>query len=76
MKSFEPIAAAQGLLAREIPGTIRVRSTGDHRAPSEVDLAHHAELERLLDAVKKPGFEDVMAAPEGYREGGADSWKR
>lgn len=70
------VAAAEALLAQEIPGTVRVRCTGDRRASIEADPAHHRRLERLLGAVKELGFSDVAIAPEGYREGGADSWKQ
>ncbi|MDV2482623.1 ATP-dependent sacrificial sulfur transferase LarE [Methanoculleus sp. Wushi-C6] len=71
------VAAAEALLAREIPGTLRVRCTGRHaRASIEADPAYHERLEGLLGAVKDLGFEDVTIAQEGYREGGADSWKR
>ncbi|WP_214019505.1 asparagine synthase-related protein [Methanoculleus sp.] len=71
------VAAAEALLAQEIPGTIRVRCTGGHaRASIEADPAHRRRLEELLGAVKELGFEDVAIASGGYREGGADSWKR
>ncbi len=70
------VGAAEALLAREIPGTIRVRCTDGCRASIEADPAHHQRLERLLGAVKGLGFSDVVIAPEGYRQGGADSWKR
>ena len=69
------VAAAEALLAREIPGTIRVRCSG-RRASIEANPAYHNRLEGLLGAVKDLGFEDAVIAPEGYREGGADSWKR
>ncbi|KLK87728.1 ExsB family transcriptional regulator [Methanoculleus sediminis] len=69
------VAAAEALLAREIPGTIRVRCTGGNRASVEADPAHRRRLEELLGAVKELGFEDVAIAAGGYREGGADSWK-
>jgi uncharacterized protein len=70
------VAAAEALLAREIPGTLRVRCAGGRRASIEADPAYHGRLEELLEAVKDLGFEDVVIAPRGYREGGADSWKR
>ncbi|MCT8338209.1 ATP-dependent sacrificial sulfur transferase LarE [Methanoculleus sp. Afa-1] len=70
------VAAAESLLAREIPGTIRVRCTGGARALVEADPAHRRRLEELLGAVKELGFIDVAIASGGYREGGADSWKR
>ena len=72
------VAAAEALLAQEIPGVVRVRCTGGGhaRASIEADPAHHRRLERLLGAVKELGFSDVAIAPEGYREGGADSWKQ
>ncbi|MCK8519406.1 ATP-dependent sacrificial sulfur transferase LarE [Methanoculleus bovis] len=71
------VAAAEALLAREIPGTIRVRCIGGHAlAYIEADPAYRRRLERLLGAVKDLGFRDVTIAPEGYRQGGADSWKR
>lgn len=70
------VAAAESLLAREIPGTIRVRCIGGARASIEADPAHRRRLEELLGAVKGLGFEDVAIASGGYREGGADSWKR
>ncbi len=70
------VAAAEALLAREIPGTIRVRCTDGRRASIEADPAYRRRLEELLDAVKELGFEDVVIAQAGYREGGADSWKR
>jgi len=74
---LELVAAAETLLAREIPGIIRVRCTGGHaRACIEADPACRRRLEELLGAVKELGFEDVEIAPGGYREGGADSWKR
>jgi uncharacterized protein len=69
------VAAAEALLAREIPGTIRVRCSG-RRASIEADPGYHKRLEGLLGAVKDLGFEDAAIAPEGYREGGADSWKQ
>ena len=69
------VAAAEALVAREIPGTIRVRCTGGRRASIEADPAYRLRLERLLGAVKELGFSDVVVAPGGYREGGADSWK-
>ena len=70
------VAAAESLLAREIPGTIRVRCIGGAQAVIEADPAHRRRLEELLGAVKELGFEDVAIASGGYREGGADSWKR
>ncbi|WP_292366035.1 MULTISPECIES: ATP-dependent sacrificial sulfur transferase LarE [unclassified Methanoculleus] len=70
------VAAAEALLAREIPGTIRVRCISGRRASIEADPAHRRRLEELLGAVKELGFEDVTIVPGGYREGGADSWKR
>jgi uncharacterized protein len=70
------VAAAEALLAREIPGTLRVRCTGGRKASIEADPAYHGRLEELLGAVKDLGFKDVTIAPGGYREGGADSWKR
>lgn len=70
------VAAAESLLAQEIPGMIRVRCTGGCRASIEADPAHCRRLEELLGAVKELGFEDVVIASGGYREGGADSWKR
>lgn len=70
------VAAAEALLAREIPGTIRVRCTGGCRASIEADPAYRRRLEGLLGAVKELGFADVTIASGGYREGGADSWKR
>lgn len=70
------VAAAEAILAREIPGTLRVRCIGGGRASIEADPAHHRRLEELLGTVKDLGFEEVVIAPGGYREGGADSWKR
>ena len=71
------VAAAEALLAREIPGTIRVRCTGGgDRAVIEADPAHYQRLVELLGAVKELGFGDVVIAAGGYREGGADSWKQ
>ena len=70
------VAAAESLLAREIPGTIRVRCIGGAQAVIEADPAHRRRLEELLGAVKELGFIDVAIASGGYREGGADSWKR
>lgn len=70
------VAAAESLLAREIPGTIRVRCSGGARVVIEADPAHRRRLEELLGAVKELGFIDVAIASGGYREGGADSWKR
>lgn len=70
------VAAAESLLAREIPGTIRVRCTGARRASIEADPAYRRRLEELRGAVKELGFADVTIASGGYREGGADSWKR
>lgn len=70
------VAAAEALLAREIPGTLRVRCTGGRRASIEADPAYRERLEGLLDAVKDLGFEEVTIASGGYREGGADAWKR
>jgi uncharacterized protein len=69
------VGAAEALLAQEIPGTLRVRCSG-RRAIIEADPAYRRRLERLLGAVKGLGFEDVAIAPGGYKEGGADSWKR
>lgn len=70
------VGAAEALLAREIPGTLRVRCTGGCRATIEADPEYHQRLEHLLGAVKDLGFEDVAIAPGGYRQGGADSWER
>lgn len=70
------VAAAEALLAREIPGTIRVRCSGGRRASIEADPAYRRRLEELLGTVKELGFEDVTIAAGGYREGGADSWKQ
>ena len=71
------VAAAEALIAKEIPGTIRVRCIGEGaRASIEADLAYHDRLEELLDAVRNLGFEDAVIASGGYREGGADAWKR
>ncbi len=68
------VGAAEALIAREIPGTIRVRCSG-RRAIIEADPEYRGRLERLIDPVKDLGFSDVVIAHEGYREGGADSWK-
>lgn len=70
------VAAAESLLAREVPGTIRVRCIGGARALVEADPAHRRRLEELLGALKELGFEDVAIASGGYREGGAGPWKR
>ncbi len=70
------VTAAESLIAKEIPGVIRVRCTGGRRALIEADPAHCRRLGELLGAVKELGFEDVVIASGGYREGGADSWKR
>lgn len=70
-----PVGAAEALIAREIPGTIRVRCSG-RRAIVEADPAYHRRLEQLIGAVRDLGFSDVMIAHGGYREGGANSWKR
>ncbi|HOI13889.1 MAG TPA: ATP-dependent sacrificial sulfur transferase LarE [Methanoculleus sp.] len=70
------VAAAEAILAREIPGTLRVRCIGGGRASIEADPAHHRRLEELLGTVKDLGFKEAVIAPGGYREGGADSWKR
>jgi pyridinium-3,5-biscarboxylic acid mononucleotide sulfurtransferase len=67
------VGEAEALLAREIPGTIRVRCIG-RRAYIEADPACHRRLERLVDEVKALGFEDAVIVPGGYRQGGADRW--
>ncbi len=69
------VGAAEALIAREIPGIIRVRCSG-RRATIETDPAYHGKLEELVDAVKDLGFSEVMIARGGYREGGVDSWVR
>ncbi len=70
------VAAAEALIARDIPGTIRVRCTGGRQATIEADPVYHERLAELLDAVKDIGFSDVVIAPGGYREGGSERWKR
>ena len=69
------VGAAEALIAREIPGTIRVRCSGG-RATIEADPAYHRKLEQLVDAVKDLGFSEVAITRGGYREGGVDSWVR
>lgn len=66
------VEAAEILIAREVPGIVRVRCSG-RRASIEVDPAYHGRVEELIDAVKDLGFSEVVIARGGYREGGADS---
>lgn len=74
-ESLALVGAAEALIAREIPGTVRVRCSG-RSATIEADPAHHRRLEQLIGAVKDLGFSGVVIACEGYREGGADPWTR
>ncbi len=69
------VGRAEEMLRSEIAGTLRVRCV-DRRAIIEADPSQHRRLKRLLNDIRRLGFDDAVIAPAGYRPGGADAWKR
>lgn len=72
---LEMVGMAETLLRGAVAGMLRVRCVG-RRAFIEADPAEHPLILPLLPEIKRLGFEDVVLVPGGYRQGGADAWKR
>ncbi len=66
---------AEEMLRGEIEGKLRVRCIG-RRAYIEADPEEHCRIAPMLGRIRDLGFEAVVFAPGGYRQGGADAWKR
>ncbi len=69
------VREAEELLRGEVEGMLRVRCI-DRRAYIEADPAEHRRIGPMLGRIRDLGFEDVVLVPGGYRQGGADTWKR
>ncbi len=72
---LEMAGRAEALLRGVVTGMLRVRCV-DLRAFIEADPSEHPLIIPLLPEIKRLGFTDAVLVPGGYRQGGADAWKR
>ncbi|MDN7023939.1 ATP-dependent sacrificial sulfur transferase LarE [Methanoculleus sp. FWC-SCC1] len=69
------VREAEEMLRDEVEGMLRVRCI-DRRAYIEADPSEHPRIRPMLGKIRELGFEEVVLAPGGYRQGGADTWKQ